>query len=93
MLRLNGQRRRKGALGSAPVDAFQKHRQLSAAQRHRSAVRLGPHKTSAFQPLREQTKPVAIKPQQLHLVAAPAAKDKDVAGTGLRVEHSLHLGA
>jgi hypothetical protein len=27
------------------------------------------------------------------LVAAPAAKDKDVAGTGLRVEHSLHLGA
>jgi len=93
MLRLNGKRRRKSALGPAPIDAFQKHRQLSAAQRHRSAVCLGPHVTSAFQALRGQTKTIAIEPQQLHLVAAPAAKDKDVARIGLRVEHRLHLSA
>ena len=93
MLRLNGHGRREGPFRPPPIDPFQQHRQLCACERHRSALRLRPHKAPAFQPLREQTKPIAVEPQHLDLITAPSAKNKHVAGIGLRVEHRLHLSA
>jgi hypothetical protein len=45
---LYGHRRSEGALGTAPVDAFQKHRQLGARQRYGSARGLRPDEMPAF---------------------------------------------
>src|SRR6185312_4739360 len=78
---------------SSPVDAFQQHRELRAAQRDRSTGRPRPHKTSPLQPLGQQAQAVAVEPQHLHDVAAPATENEYVARQGLLFQHRLHLRA
>jgi len=83
--------RRPGPLRTAPIDAFQQHRQLCASQTNGSFGSLRPDESSSFQTLREKTKSVAVEPQQLHDVATPATKNKDMTGERLLLEHCLHL--
>src|ERR1039457_1915666 len=83
--------RRPGPLWPPPIDAFHQHRELRSRQRYRAFTRLRPNEASAFQSLREQTKAVAVIPKQLDRVAAPTAKNKDMAREWLLLEHCLHL--
>ncbi len=83
---------RRRADGRSPVDAFEQHGELSAAQRDRSAACLRPDEASSFKPLRQQAKTVAVKPENLHDVPAPPTKDEDMARQRLLFEHRLHLG-
>src|SRR6478736_6079066 len=84
---------RVGANRSSPVDAFQQHRQLRTAQRYRALFGLWPDETTALQPFGEQTESVAVPPQQLDQIAAPAAEDKNVAGVRILLQHPLRDGA
>src|SRR5690606_15704965 len=77
------------ALRTSPVDAFQQHRQLRAAQVHHAALGLRPYKATTLEPLREQAQSITIPPQQLHPIAPPAAKDEQL--TGERIFRQLHL--
>jgi hypothetical protein len=52
---------------------------------------LRPDKTSSLKFLYEQTKAIAVKPQKLNHVAPASAKNKDVTGKWLLLEHCLHL--
>src|SRR3984885_8750816 len=85
-------RRLPGTIRSSPVDAFEQHRQLSAAQRHGSAVSLRPDEAAPLQTLLKQTQSVAIEPKKFNHVTAPASKNKDVTGVGFLCEDRLHLG-
>src|SRR5690606_10376508 len=68
-----------GALGHAPVDALQQHRQLRGAQTDLTAIGLGPNKAALLQALAQQAQPLAIPPQQLDDVAASTTEDKHMA--------------
>ncbi len=76
----------------SPVDTFEQHRQLRTAQRYRTIRCLRPHEAPSLKPLRQQAKPVTIEPEHLHDVASAPAKDEDVTGQWLLLEHRLHLG-
>ena len=81
---------RRGSNGTAPVDAFEQHRQLRRTQGHRAMGRLGPHELARFEPLGEQTQPVTIPPQEFHPITATAAKDEDLAREGIGLQFRLH---
>src|SRR5271154_498777 len=89
----NAQDRWSSPKRRSPIDPLEQHRQLGAAQRHRPAGRLRPNKASAFEPLGQQTKPVAVEPEQLHDVPSAATEDEDMTGKRLLFEHRLHLSA
>src|ERR1700730_17392970 len=89
----NAQDCRSGPKRRSPVDLFEQHRQLGAAQRHRTTCRLRPNKASALEPLAQQAEPVAIKPEDLQNVPSSATEDEDMTGERLLLEHRLHLGA
>src|SRR5208337_4674572 len=74
---------------ASPVDPFQQHRQLRAAQRHGSLFRFRPDESAAFQSLGEQAQSVAIPPEQLDQIASPAAEDEDVTRMGILLQHRL----
>ena len=76
---LYGGRHFEGALGATPVYAFQQHRQLRAAEGNGATLRLRPHKSAPLQTLRKKTKPIAVKPEALDDVAAPATEYKYMA--------------
>src|SRR5271167_2405081 len=77
--------------GGSPVDAFEQHRELCAAQRDLAAGRLWPDKASSLQSFGQKTEPVAIEPEELHDIAAPSAKDEHMARERLLFEYRLHL--
>ena len=77
----------------SPVDAFQQHRELRAAQRHHAFVRLRPDEAAAFETLGEQTQAVAIPPEHFDQIAAPAAEDEHVTRVRILFEHGLRDGA
>ena len=83
--------RRPGSLRPAPVDAFQKHRQLRASQTNGAFGSLRPDESSSLQTLGKQTKAVAVEPQQLDDVTAASAENEDVTGERLLLKHRLHL--
>ena len=83
--------RRPGSLRPAPVDAFQKHRQLRASQTNGAFGSLRPDESSSLQTLGKQTKAVAVEPQQLDDVTAASTKNEDVTGERLLLKHRLHL--
>ncbi len=82
-----------GAGGASPVDSFEQHGELSAGQGDRTGLRLGPDEAASFEAFREETKAVAIEPEELDEVAATAAKDEDVAVERARFEGRLDEGA
>src|ERR1700749_1918070 len=86
---LNRHRRRIRADWPPPIDAFQEHRKLRAAQRYRTLFSLRPDETAAFQTLSKQTQSVAIPPQQLDQVAPPPAKHENMPRVRLFIQHSL----
>src|SRR5215472_8557593 len=81
-----------GANRPPPVDAFQQHRQLRAAQRHCTFFRLRPDETATFQPLGEQTESVAIPPKELDQIATPAAEDENMARVRILLQRRLRDG-
>ena len=81
------------ALGRCPIDALQKHRQLSARQRHRAISDLRPNKSAALKTLGKQAQAFLAPPKQLYGVASAPAKDKDVTGKPLLMKNRLHLRA
>ena len=74
----------------APIDAFEQHRQLCRCQRYATARGLGPDEAPAFESLAEQQQALAIEPQHLEDVAAPAAEDEDVATERVLAQRGLH---
>ena len=76
---LYGSRHIEGALGATPVDAFQQHGKLCATERNRSTLGLRPHKSTPLQTLGKQAKAIAVEPEALDDVAAPATEHKDMA--------------
>ncbi len=79
-----------GAHGSSPVDAFEQHRQLRCREMHRAVGRLRPHEATALQALGVQIHSVAAPPQELHQIAALAAKHKHIARERSLAERRLH---
>jgi len=77
---LYGRRQLECALGPTPVNAFQKYRQLRAAQRNRPALGPRPDEEATFQALRKQAQPIAVEPQHFYYVTAPPTKYKHVTG-------------
>src|SRR3990167_81565 len=95
--------RSPSALGHAPVDALQQHRQLRRAQADFAAIGLGPKEAAPLKTLAQQAKGLAVPPQQLDDVAASATKDKHMATewvlqqdflrhSGQAVEALAHIG-
>src|ERR1700721_4584683 len=77
----------------SPVDAFEQHRELRAAQRDHSFVRLRPYEAAPFETFGEQAESVAVPPEQLDQIAALAAENENVARERVLFEHSLCDGA
>src|SRR5580698_694 len=77
----------------SPVDAFEQHRELRAAQRDDSFVRLRPDEAAPLETFGEQAEPVAVPPEQLDEVAAFAAEDEDVARERILFKYGLRDGA
>jgi hypothetical protein len=83
--------RRPGPLRPAPINAFEQHRKLRTRQTHSSFRSLRPDESSSLQTLGKEAQAVAIEPEKLDHVASAPAKDKDVAGERLLLQHRLHL--
>ena len=83
--------RRPGPLRPAPIDAFEQHRKLRTRQTHGSFRSLRPDESASLQTLGKQAQAVAIEPEKLDHVASAPAKDKDMAGERLLLQHRLHL--
>src|SRR5262249_44502856 len=81
-----------GALRRAPVDTFQKHRELRWCQCHGAArlAQRGPDEMAMLQPLREQTEPVAVPKEDLDRVRLPAAEGEQMTGERVLLELRLH---
>src|ERR1700733_8597386 len=77
----------------SPVDAFEQHRELRAAQRDHSFVRLRPYEAAPFETFGEQAESVAVPPEQLDQIATLAAENENVARERVLFEHSLCDGA
>src|SRR3984957_5688589 len=90
---LYGKRRCRRAYRPSPVDAFEQHRELCAAQTDRSFIRLRPDEASAFETFGKEAQTVAIPPQHFHQIAAPAPENEHVAGVRILFEHRLSGGA
>jgi hypothetical protein len=58
---------RSRANRSAPVDAFEQHRELGATQTDHTFVRLRPDEATALETLGKQAQAIAIPPQQFNL--------------------------
>ena len=82
---------RPRAFNSAPIDAFQKHRKLSATESHGTTLGLWPYKTTTLQPLGEEAQTITIPPQQLHDIASAPAEHEDMARKRLLLQNRLHL--
>ena len=65
--------------------------ELRTRQQDGSFRSLRPDESASLQTLGKQTKAVAIKPEKLDHVAPSSAKDKDMAGERLLLQHRLHL--
>ena len=68
---LPGHLRPPGARGHAPVDAFQKHRQLGRRERHHAVFGLGPHEPAPFQPLGVEQQALGVSEQTFHQATRP----------------------
>src|SRR5271165_6650737 len=78
------------AYRTTPINAFQQHRQLRSRQRHRAITGLRPHEATPLQPLGIQAHPIAIPPQHLDQIAAPATEDKHVSRERTLLQLRLH---
>src|SRR5271155_2131733 len=76
----------------APVNAFQKHRQLRRRQRHRAILGLRPDEAALLHPLRVQTQTLAIPAQHLHQITATAAEREELPAERILTEMQLHQG-
>src|SRR5215470_14350468 len=74
----------------SPINALEQHRKLCLAERYRSARRLRPDESPAFQSLREQAQTVARPPQQLDQISAATTKDEHVTRKWVFLEYVLH---
>src|SRR5690606_38161317 len=63
--------------GTAPIDPLPEHGQLRRGQTRRSIGRRGPGKAALLENLVIETKPLAIKIEDLDPIAATATKRKD----------------
>src|SRR5690606_8357244 len=79
-----------GAFWSTPIDAFEQHRQLRRCQMHDTVLRARPDEAAALQALVEKTQPLAVPPQHLDPVAAPAAEHEQLTGERIVTQRRLH---
>ena len=82
-------------LRQPPTDTFQQISQLRRGDRHRSfhtVARSGrrPNETPALQPLRKQTRALAVMPQYLDQGATPTTEDEQMAIVRIALERLLH---
>ena len=73
-----------------PINAFEHIPKLRWRYCNRATGRDRPDKSPALQPLREQTRALPIVPDDLHQIAALAAKDKKMSGVRIGFERFLH---
>lgn len=76
VVNLHGERR-CGAHRSAPIDAFEQHRELRRRQLHRAIAGRRPHETASLQPLGEQAEALPVPVQQFDEVTTAATKAED----------------
>jgi len=55
-----------------------------------TTLSMRPHERTALEALCEQTQPIAIPPQQLHSIPAPAAKDEQLTREWIFGQLQLH---
>src|SRR3546814_10001121 len=74
-----------------PVDPLDQHRQLRRRHHHLAVGRRRPYEPSLFQPLGEQAEALAVPPQYLEEIAAPAAEHEQMAREGIVPQRFLDL--
>src|SRR3984893_16355651 len=74
-----------------PVDPLEQHRELCPAQHHNTLLSPRPYESATLQALGKQAQPVAIPPQQLDQITAPAAEAKHMTRERILPEHTLRL--
>ena len=82
---------RPRSLDSAPVNAFQKHRKLSAAETHRSTIGLRPDESAALQSLGKEAQAISVPPKKFYDVASAPAKHEHMPGEWLLMQYVLYL--
>src|SRR5688572_1175527 len=87
-IRILGRQRR--APGLPPINPLEQHRQLSGAQRHRTARRLRPDEFPGAQTFVEEAQPILAVPEHLDSVAAFATEDIELAGERVGVQPGLY---
>src|SRR3546814_14607570 len=65
-----------------PVEPLDQHRQLRRRHHHLAVGRRRPYEPSLLQPLGEQAEALAVPPQYLEEIAAPAAEHAQMAREG-----------
>src|SRR5215468_12281282 len=78
-----------GPLWQPPVDPFQEIPELRRRDRHRPVRRRRPDEPAMLQSLGEKTHALAVVPQHLDQVAAPAAEHDQVAAMRIALEGLL----
>ena len=84
---------RQRLLRMPPVDPGQQITELRRRDRHHTVGRARPQETAALQPLREQAGALAVMPDHLQQIAAPAAEAEQMAAQRIALQHLLHLQA
>jgi hypothetical protein len=79
-----------GCLRHPPIDAGQKVRQLRNADRDYAVCQRWPQKAAALQPLRKQTRALAVMPNDLDQVAAAASKNVEITNMRISLQTLLH---
>ena len=65
---------------AAPVNPFEKRRELGRAQLYRPITRVRPDEASAVQTFIEKAHPIRVVPQQLYPITAAASKNEELSG-------------
>lgn len=80
-------------LRQAPVDPLKQHRQLGWRQSDLSVLRSRPHELALLQAFAEQTRTLAIPPNDLDQIAPSPSKDEHMPGERILLQGLLRLAA
>ena len=75
---------------AAPVNPFQKRRELGRAQLYCPIARVRPDEASTMKAFIEKAHPIRVVPQQFYPVTAPASKDEELSGEWIGRQSRLH---